>query len=31
MSETWLDQLVGEWTFEGHGVPDSPKHRREGE
>ena len=30
MSETWLDQLVGDWTFEGHGVPESPEHRRQG-
>jgi hypothetical protein len=31
MSETWLDQLVGEWTFQGHGVPDGPGRRRDGE
>lgn len=30
MSETWLDQLVGDWSFEGRAVPDDPAHRRDG-
>lgn len=30
MSGDWLDQLVGEWTFEGRSVPDNPDHRRTG-
>lgn len=30
MSETWLDQLVGNWTYEGQSVPDEPEHRRGG-
>lgn len=30
MSEDWLDQLVGEWTFEGRSIPDHPDHRRTG-
>jgi hypothetical protein len=30
MSANWLDQLVGEWTFEGRSIPDSPDHRRTG-
>ena len=30
MAEDWLDQLIGKWTFEGHGVPDNPDHRRTG-
>lgn len=30
MAETWLDQLVGEWTFEGRSIPDNSDHRRTG-
>jgi hypothetical protein len=30
MSKDWLDQLVGEWTFESRSVPDEPEHRRTG-
>jgi hypothetical protein len=30
MAEDWLDQLVGEWTFEGRSVPDKPEYRRTG-
>lgn len=30
MSRNWLDQLVGEWTFEGRTIPDDPAHRRTG-
>ncbi|HYC75261.1 DUF1579 family protein [Brevundimonas sp.] len=30
MTANWLDQLVGDWTYEGHGVPDQPEHRRSG-
>lgn len=30
MAETWLDQLVGEWTYESRGVPDEPEQRRTG-
>lgn len=30
MSRDWLDQIVGEWTFEGRSVPDDPDHRRMG-
>lgn len=30
MSTDWLDQLVGEWTFEGFAVPDNADHRRTG-
>lgn len=26
----WLDQLVGEWTYEGHSVPDDPAQIRTG-
>lgn len=26
----WLDQLTGEWTFEGRAVPDRPEHRSVG-
>lgn len=26
----WLDQLTGEWTFEGRSVPDAPEHRSAG-
>jgi hypothetical protein len=31
MSETWLDQSVAQWTFDGRGAPERPKPRREGE
>lgn len=27
----WLDQLVGEWTYQASSVPDKPEHRRTGE
>lgn len=30
MSADWMDRLVGEWTFEGHGVPDNPGQHRTG-
>ncbi|HVL43128.1 MAG TPA: DUF1579 family protein [Brevundimonas sp.] len=30
MNTDWLDQLVGEWTFEGRSVPDNPARRRTG-
>lgn len=30
MTETWLNQLVGEWTYEGHSVPDDREHSRTG-
>jgi hypothetical protein len=30
MSADWLDQLVGEWTFDSESVPDEAKHRRTG-
>lgn len=30
MSTDWIDQLVGEWTFEGRMVPDNPEHCRTG-
>lgn len=30
MSGNWLDQLIGEWTFESQSVPDEPDHRRRG-
>ena len=26
----WLDQLTGEWRFEGQAVPDRPEHRSAG-
>ncbi|WP_374275661.1 DUF1579 family protein [Brevundimonas sp.] len=26
----WLDQMVGEWTFEGRSVPDHPAQRQTG-
>lgn len=31
MSTDWLDQLVGEWTYEASSVPDQPDQRRTGE
>ena len=30
MSENWLDQLVGEWTYEAESIPADPAHRRTG-
>ena len=30
MTAAFLDQLLGEWTYEGHSVPDDPPHRRTG-
>lgn len=30
MSTDWLDQLVGDWTFESVSVPDDPQYRRTG-
>jgi hypothetical protein len=30
MSKDWLDQLVGDWTFESRSVPDDPQYRRTG-
>lgn len=26
----WLDQLIGEWTFDGRTIPDDPSQRRTG-
>lgn len=31
MMTDWLDQLVGEWTFEASSLPDQPDHRRTGQ
>jgi len=30
MNTDWLDQLIGEWTFEGRTIPDNPDQRRTG-